>query len=99
MCHEHNIFKPISKHIKVKISQMLQLISTANIAQYPDKILVPDTQDISSNSNNNLLTENMILEETNLEQSTHEETNVNHDDILNEIKSFKIFQAEVGIYN
>ena len=32
----------------------------------PDKILVPDTQDILSNSINNLLTEN-ILEETNLE--------------------------------
>ena len=29
-----------------------------------DKILVPDTQDISSNSNNNLLTKNIILEET-----------------------------------
>ena len=34
----------------------------------PDKVLVLDTQDISSNSNNNLLTENIILEETNMEQ-------------------------------
>ena len=36
------------------------------IPEDPDKILVPDTQDILSNSINNLLTEN-ILEETNLE--------------------------------
>ena len=35
------------------------------IAEDPDKILVPDTQGISSNSNNNLLTENIILDETN----------------------------------
>ena len=55
-----------------------------------EKILVPDTQGISSNSNNNLLTENIILEETNLEQSIQEDTNVNHDNILNEK-----FQAEV----
>ena len=40
-----------------------------------DKILVPDTQGISSNSNNNLLTENIILEETYLKQSTQEDTN------------------------
>ena len=55
-----------------------------------EKILVPDTQGISSNSNNNLLTENIILEETNLEQSIQEDTNVNHDNILNEK-----FQAEI----
>ena len=42
-----------------------------------------------------MLTENITLEETNLEQSTQEDTNLNHDDILNEIKSFKKFQAEV----
>ena len=65
------------------------------IPEHPDKILVPDMQDISSNSNNNLLTENIILEETNLEQSTQEDTNVNNDNILNEIKSFKKFQVEV----
>ena len=53
-----------------------------------EKILVPDTQGISSNSNNNLLTENIILEETNLEQSIQEDTNVNHN-ILNEIRSSK----------
>ena len=40
------------------------------IPEDPDKVFVPDTQDISSNSNNNLLTENLILEEANLEQST-----------------------------
>ena len=33
-----------------------------------DKIIVPDIQDISSDSNNNLLTANVILKETNLEQ-------------------------------
>ena len=33
-----------------------------------DKIIVPDMQDISSDSNNNLLTANVILKETNLEQ-------------------------------
>ena len=60
-----------------------------------EKILVPDTQGISSNSNNNLLTENIILEETNLEQSIQEDTNVNHDNILNKIRSFKKFLAEV----
>ena len=65
------------------------------IPEDPDKIHVSDTQDISSNSNNNLLTENIILEETNLEQSTQEDTDVNHDNILHEIRSFKKFQAEV----
>ena len=65
------------------------------IPEDPDKTLVPDMQDISSNSNNNLLTKNIILEETNLEQSTQEDTNVNNDNILNEIKSFKKFQVEV----
>ena len=65
------------------------------ILEDPDKILVLDTEGISSNSNNNLLTENIILEETNLEQSIQEDTNVNHDNILNEIRSFKKFQAEV----
>ena len=33
-----------------------------------DKIIVPDMQDVSSDSNNNLLTANVILKETNLEQ-------------------------------
>ena len=61
------------------------------IPEDPDKILVPDTQGISSNLNNSLLTENIILEETNLEQSIQEDTNVNHDNILNEIRSFKKF--------
>ena len=65
------------------------------IPEDPDKILVPDTQGISNNSNNNLLTENIILEETNLEQSIQEDTNVNHDNILNEIRSFKKFQAKI----
>ena len=58
------------------------------IPEDTEKILVPDTQGISSNSNNNLLTENIILEETNLEQSIQEDTNVNHN-ILNEIRSSK----------
>ena len=61
-----------------------------------DKILLPDTQYILSNSNNRLLTERIILEETNLEQSTQEGTNRNHDNILNEIKTFKKCQAEVA---
>ena len=65
------------------------------IPEDPDKILVPDTQGISSNLNNSLLTENIILEETNLEQSIQEDTNVNHDNILNEIRSFKKFQAKI----
>ena len=64
------------------------------IPEDPDKILVPDTQDISSNSNNNLLTENIMLEETNLEQSTQEDTDVNHDNILNEIKVLKNFMRK-----
>ena len=42
-----------------------------------------------------MLGENVILEETNLEQSIQEDTNVNHDDVLNEIRSFKKLQAEV----
>ena len=45
------------------------------IPEDTDKILVHDTQGISSNSNNNLLTENIILEETYLKQSTQEDTN------------------------
>ena len=55
------------------------------------KIVVPDTQDNIINSNNKLLTENTILEKTNLEQSTQEDTNVNHDNTSNEIKMFKKF--------
>ena len=55
------------------------------------KIVVPDTQDNTINSNNKLLTENTILEKTNLEQSTQEDTNVNHDNTSNEIKMFKKF--------
>ena len=58
------------------------------IPEIPDKVAVPDTQDISSKSNKNLLTKNIILEETNLEQPTQEDTNVNQDNILKKIKSF-----------
>ena len=58
------------------------------IPEFPDKVAVPDTQDISSKSNKNLLTKNIILEETNLEQPTQEDTNVNQDNILKKIKSF-----------
>ena len=42
-----------------------------------------------------MLTENIILEEINLEQSIQEDTKLNHDNILNEIKSFKKIQVEV----
>ena len=69
--------------------------STYLILEDPDKILFPDTQGNSSNSNNILLSENIILEETNLEQSIQEDMNVNHDDVLNEMRSFKKLQAEV----
>ena len=69
--------------------------STYLILEDPDKILLPDTQGNSSNSNNILLSENIILEETNLEQSIQEDMNVNHDDVLNEMRSFKKLQAEV----
>ena len=69
--------------------------STYLILEDPDKILLPDTQGHSSNSNNILLGENIILEDTNLEQSIQEDMNVNHDDVLNEMRSFKKLQAEV----
>ena len=69
--------------------------TTYLIPEDPDKTFAPDTQGISSKSNNNLLTENIILEETNLERSTQEDTNLNHDNMLNEIKSFKKFWAQV----
>ena len=69
--------------------------STYLILEDPDKILLPDTQGNSSNSNNILLSENIILEETNLEQSIQEDMNVNHDDVLNEMRSFKKLEAEV----
>ena len=61
---------------------------TYMILENTDKIIVLDTQDISSNSNNSLLTQNIILEETNLEQSTQDDMNVYYYNILNEIKSF-----------
>ena len=41
-----------------------------------------------------MLTENIILEKTNLEHSIKEDANVNHDNVLNEIRSVKKFQAE-----
>ena len=69
--------------------------STYLILEDPDKILLPDTQGNSSNSNNILLSENIILEETNLEQSIQEDMNVNHDNVLNEMRSFKKLQEEV----
>ena len=65
------------------------------VYQDPDKILVLDAQGISNNSNNNLLTENIIMEGTNLVQSIQEDTNINDDNILNEIRSFKKFQVKV----
>ena len=65
------------------------------IPEDPDKVLFSDTQDISSNSYKDLLTTNIILEETNLEQSTNEDTNMNHNNTLNKINSFKKFQAEI----
>ena len=68
--------------------------STYLILEDPDKILLPDTQGNSSNSNNILLSENIILEETNLEQSIQEDMNVNHDDVLNEMRSFKNFRRK-----
>ena len=42
-----------------------------------------------------MLTDNIILEETNLEQLTQEDTNVSYDNILNKAKNFKIYQAKV----
>ena len=61
-----------------------------------DKILVPDAQEISRNSNNSLLPEN-ILEETNLEQSTQEDRNVDHDNILNEKRPKKLQMIHRGL--
>ena len=43
----------------------------------------------------NLLTKNIIPEETNLEQLTQADMNVNHDNVLNEIKSLKEYKADV----
>ena len=68
---------------------------TYMILENTDKIIVLDTQDISSNSNNSLLTQNIILEETNLEQSTQDDMNIYYYNILNEIKSFSKFYTEV----
>lgn len=60
---------------------------TYMIPDDPDKVIVPDKQDISSNSNKSLLTEDIVLEETNLVQSKQEETNVNHDNTLKNEKA------------
>lgn len=65
------------------------------IPEDPGKINVPETQHVWSNSNNNLLAENMILEEPNLEQSAQKDKSVNHGNILNTIKGTKNFHAEV----
>ena len=63
-------------------------------------VFVPDTQDIFTTPNSNLFNGNqeLSLEGTNLERvkSTQENTNLaTSDNILNEIKNFKKFQAYV----
>ena len=77
---QHIIYKKVNDDILHKSGSGVS--RTHLIPEDPGKVLVLDTQDISRKSNNYLLTQNIILEETNLEQYTQKDTNVNHDNIL-----------------
>ena len=70
------------------------------IVEDPDSVFVPDTQDIFNISNSNLFNgdQEITLEEANLEheKSTQEDISLtSSDNILNEIKSFEKFLADV----
>ena len=67
---------------------------TYMIPENADSVFVPDTQDASNTSDENL---QITLEETNLEEKSRQEdiSSTQSDKILNEIKNFKKFQADV----
>ena len=67
---------------------------TYMILENADSVFVPDTQDASNTSDEN---PEIILEETNLEEKSRQEdiSSTQSDKILNEIKNFKKFQADV----
>ena len=67
---------------------------TYMIPENADSVFVPDTQDASNTSDEN---PEIILEETNLEEKSRQEdiSSTQSDKILNEIKNFKKFQADV----
>ena len=64
------------------------------IPENADSVFVPDTQDASNTSDEN---PEILLEETNLEEKSRQEdiSSTQSDKILNEIKNFKKFQADV----
>ena len=67
---------------------------TYMIPENADSVFVPDTQYASNTSDEN---PEIILEETNLEEKSRQEdiSSTQSDKILNEIKNFKKFQADV----
>ena len=67
---------------------------TYMIPENADSVFVPDTQDGSNASDEN---PEIILEETNLEEKSRQEdiSSTQSDKILNDIKNFKKFQADV----
>ena len=67
---------------------------TYMIPENANSVFVPDTQDASNISDEN---PEIILEETNLEENSRQEdiSSTQSDKILNEIKNFKKFQADV----
>ena len=67
---------------------------TYMIPENADSVFVPDTQDVSNTSDEN---PEIILKETNLEEKSRQEdiSSIQSDKILNEIKNFKKFQADV----
>ena len=75
-----HIYKKVNYDISHKSGSGVS--RTHLIPEDPEKVLVLDTQEISRKWNNLLLTQNIILEETNLEQYAQKDTNVNHDNIL-----------------
>ena len=64
------------------------------IPENADSVFVPDKQDASNTSDEN---PEIILEETNLEEKSRQKdiSSTQSDKILNEIKNFKTFQADV----
>ena len=88
-----------------EVEQMLDGMITSNLLVengkdasrsflIPEEVIVPDTQGIPNNPNNNI-SENMILDETILEPPNQESADNIYENILIEIENFKKFQDDV----
>ena len=61
----------------------------------PEEIIVPDTQNASVCSSNNFPVDTMIVEESNLEQTSQETISKTQEQILVDMESFRKFQDDI----